>query len=212
MQEEGRLIEQVFGRLGVLRDDGLREPLEPALLLGGEIARRAHDQRAFAERALAAQLLDELDSVHVGQPEVDDGAVEALLRERGECLARGGDRRRVNVSVPDQLDDPIALALVALDEEAVLHGPAAAPRVASTALKPWPCARSTRIRANGGSSSITSRRRSLGRMSCRSSPTSSVGAASSSGVTGRAVTARRSIASAASLPETVRPLGCTCGR
>src|SRR5438132_2353691 len=124
MQEEGRLIEQVFGRLGVLRDDALREPLEPALLLGGEIARRAHDQRAFAERTLAAQLLDELDSVHVGQPEVDDGAVEALFRERGECLARGGDRRRVDVSVPDQLDDPIALDLVALDEEEVLHGPA----------------------------------------------------------------------------------------
>ncbi len=81
-----RLVEQPLRRHRVLHDDRLANLGELHLLLTREIARRIDDDRHARAGVHRAHLSDQLGARNVGQPEIDDDAVEALLQKRFQRL------------------------------------------------------------------------------------------------------------------------------
>ena len=123
VEEEGGLVEEPLRRLDVLEDDGLRQPLELRLLLAREVLARVDDDRQRAEARPLLDALDHLQARDVGQEQVQHHAVEVLVVEDVERLLAGGDRGDLHVAIADQVDHALALNLVVLHHQQVLHLP-----------------------------------------------------------------------------------------
>jgi hypothetical protein len=86
-REQPHLVEQTVGSGPVLEHDRLGVGLEPLRLGFAQRPAGVHDHR----RRLGALLLERLqkfEAVHVGQGQVENHAVEALLHQRLQRLAR----------------------------------------------------------------------------------------------------------------------------
>ena len=94
MQEQRRLVEQAIGRLHALDHDAAREHAQARILLGGQLLAGEHDHRQVAQRDFVADRLQHFEPRHVGQPQVEHGAVVGLLAQRdqrGRSRPRRGD-------------------------------------------------------------------------------------------------------------------------
>src|SRR5688500_51820 len=119
MQEERSLVEQPFRRLHILDDDRLGVLAQPRFLGRGEVAPGVDDDRQVLAPLIGLHPLEELESVHVLQAEVEHHAIVGRVLELGERLLGRGDRGDVHVLVRDELDHALPLVLVILDHQQV---------------------------------------------------------------------------------------------
>ena len=84
----------------------------------GQLLAGEDDDRHVAQRRLGLQLVEQLEAGHVGQPQIDDAAVERRRSSSAvERLGAGADRGDLDVVVIEQLDDAVALDVVVLDDQ-----------------------------------------------------------------------------------------------
>ena len=95
------------------------KPPQLGLLLLRQLLAGVDDHRDLRQPRVLLHLLEQVEAAHVGEPEIEDQAVEVLRVERRERFRAGRDRRALHVPVADQLDDALALDVVVLDDQQV---------------------------------------------------------------------------------------------
>ena len=117
VEEQGRLIDQMLQRPGVLDDGRLGHLLESVLLLPGEVPPRVDDDPEVLRVDVPLDRLQELEAVHVGQVQVEHHAVERPGPQGLEGLGGRPDGGDADVGVADRGGDVAALDLVVLHDQ-----------------------------------------------------------------------------------------------
>ena len=121
VQEERGLVQQALRRFDILDDDAAGEHVQAGIFLRGKILAGEDDDRQLisGSRSLL-KLLQKLESGHVGQPQVEHHAVVALLLDRGQRFAAGGDNVDIDVVVAQQRPDTELLRRIIFDDQEAL--------------------------------------------------------------------------------------------
>ena len=117
MEKQRGLVQEPLGRLDVFEDDALGHGLEPHLIVVGELLAGEDDDRQILQGGLRPKLLQQFETVHVRQAEVEHDAVVRPAKQGVKRLAAGGDRRQLDVLIVEQLDNGLALDVVVLDDQ-----------------------------------------------------------------------------------------------
>src|ERR1700681_576683 len=113
------LFDQPLGRHRVLHDDRLGEAADRALLVFSQLAAGVHDHGDTNVRRVFLDALDQREAFDVGQPEIDDHAVELRFVERDERLRARGHRGDGDLARLDEVRHRRELRDVVLDDEHV---------------------------------------------------------------------------------------------
>src|SRR5205085_2336814 len=120
MQEERRLVQQPLRRLDALDDDAARHRVQLRVLLGRQLATGKDNHRDVGERCVVADRFEQVETRHVGQPEIEHDAIRRLLADRGERFLAGTDGHQVDVVMPQKLGDAARLGGVVFDNQEAL--------------------------------------------------------------------------------------------
>jgi hypothetical protein len=91
--------------------------IEQGLLVACEFFARKHYDGHVAQAGICLHLVEQLESAHVGQAQVEHHAIKRAFAHRGECRLATIDRNGLDVLVIQQLDDRRALDGVVLDHQ-----------------------------------------------------------------------------------------------
>src|SRR2546429_2093312 len=117
MQEERRLVHQPLRRLDALDDDAARHRVQLRVLLGRQLATRKDNHRDVGERCVVADRFEQVETRHVGQPEIEHDAIRRLLADRRERFLAGTDGHQVDVVMPQKLGDAALLGGAVFDNQ-----------------------------------------------------------------------------------------------
>src|SRR6478672_9448774 len=90
------------------------------VLLGRQLATRKDNHRDVGERCVVADRFEQVETGHVGQPEIEHDAIRRLLADRRERFLAGTDGHQVDVVMPQKLGDAALLGGVVFDNQEAL--------------------------------------------------------------------------------------------
>ena len=117
MKEESGLVKQALWRFHVLDDDAASQHVQAGIFLRREILAGEDHDRKLISGVGVAQLLEKLESGHIGQSQVENDAIEALVFDRGQSFFAGGDNDDVDVVVVEQRPDTELLRRLIFDNQ-----------------------------------------------------------------------------------------------
>ena len=117
MEEQRGLVQESFGGRHPLDDDGLSDPLDPALFFRRQLPARVHDDRQVSKARIFLDLIQHLEPGHVRKAQVEHHAVKLLGPQGREGFRPGRNGGRMDLTVPDQFHDAVALGLVVIHHE-----------------------------------------------------------------------------------------------
>ena len=89
VQEQRSFVEQPLGQFHALDHDAARHGVQLGVFLRGQFAAGEHHDRDVREARVGPQLLQHLESGHVGQPQVEHHAIAGLFPDGLQRLCAG---------------------------------------------------------------------------------------------------------------------------
>src|SRR5712671_2818121 len=117
MQEQRCFVQETFGRLDVFENDAFCKSLQAGLFVAVQVLAGKDDDRHFGKGRVGAHLLEQLETGHVRQPQVEDDAIEALIAHE---LQRLRPRRRghdFDILVVEHPDHGLTFDIVIFDDQ-----------------------------------------------------------------------------------------------
>ena len=120
VQEQRGLVEQPLRQFDALDDDAARHRVQLGILLRRQLAAGEHHHRQIGQRRVVADLFEQLEAGHVGQPQIEHDAIDLLPAQRRERLGAGAGGDDVDVVMAEQLGDPELFGRIVLDDQQAL--------------------------------------------------------------------------------------------
>ncbi len=120
MEKERRFVEQAFGRFDALDDDATRERVQSRVFFRRQILACKNDDRQITGRSIA-QALENFEASHVGQPQVEDHAIERTFGHGIQRVHAGCRDQDVDIVVAEKFADAELLCGIILDDEQALE-------------------------------------------------------------------------------------------
>src|SRR5262245_45645561 len=121
MEKERRLVEEPFGGPDILDDNALGQMFQSGVFRRGEFLACEDDDRKVSQCRILLHSFKQVESRDVGQPEVDDAAVEGVAVQDIERLHTGAYCSNVDIVMVEQFDNALSLDIVVFhDKQALL--------------------------------------------------------------------------------------------
>ena len=117
MQEEGRFVEQSLGGFDALDHNAACHRVQAGVFFRAQLPTGKYDDRHFRQRLIGAQLLEDFESGHVGQSQIQNHAVSRLPTQSGERISSGTGGFNLDVVVAKQFRDTEQLGRIILDHK-----------------------------------------------------------------------------------------------
>ena len=118
VQEQRRLVQQPLERSDVFDDNRFRQTSELGFLFKAEVLSCVNDDRNVAK--LRLDLLHQVESVHIGQAQVEHDAVVMFAAQLGHRFFARADGNCLNVTLSDQFLDALLRDRIVFDNQQAL--------------------------------------------------------------------------------------------
>ena len=122
VQKQRRFIEQAFRRFHALDHDAARHGVQFGILLHRKLPAREYHHRDIGQRVILADLVEHLETAHVGQTQIKHDAIAWAIAQRRQRTRAGIGRDDLDVVVIEQFFDAQLLRRIVLHNQQALWG------------------------------------------------------------------------------------------